>query len=330
MGGRDASRFSVRLVLSVTAIALIFSQVDGASLAARFAAADVPMLGGAFVALMSSALAGGLVWASVFPLGHRLPPLEAVRLSLIGFTVNNVVPTGVGGDVYRAWAVAGRGFGWPLACYSVLMDRWCAFLVLLVGLAGSTAMLLPFLGWGSHGGRTLQGVVLMLGGGFAIATVVMLLWRGRLPAVLGRGGDAAAPFLPEVLDRMRAHVRSPRVVVTLGWAVVSMALEGVSIALTARALGAPAGFLTYAAAAPLFRVMHRVPGFVNAIGPQEMAAMAVWGSLGLGPDTTLPVSLALHGLRLGVGLLGVPLYIMGGALAVESGVRAEGGEGGAD
>lgn len=312
MERRDVVRVGLRLALSAAALAIIVSQIDGAALVARFATADLAIMAGAFLALLGSALAGALVWASVLPPDPPLPPLEAMRLSLIGFTINNVVPTGVGGDVYRAWALHRRGFGWPTALYSVLMDRWCAFLVLLLGLSGAAALLLTVLGVDSVAVRELVGVVLVLGLTFAVGTVVLLVWWGRLPPVLRDAGRGTASFWPEVCQRMRAFVASSRVAVTLAWAVVSMGLEGLAIALTARALGAPGSLLMYAATAPVFRVMHRVPGFVNAIGPQEMAALAVWGSLGVGAASTLPVSLALHGLRLAVGLLGVPLYAVAG------------------
>lgn len=327
MPRRSGSRVWVRLALSVAALAAIISQLDVAALLARFATADLAPMAGAFVALLASALVGALVWASVLPPDQPLPTLEAMRLSLIGFSINNVVPTGVGGDVYRVWALTRRGVGWPTAFYSVLMDRWCAFLVLLLGLSGASALLLTVLGVDSVAVRELVGVVLALGLMFAVGTVVLLVWWGRLPSVLGDVGRKAGSFWPEVCQRMRTFVASPRVAVTLAWAVVSMGLEGLAIALTARALGAPGSLLMYAATAPVFRVMHRVPGFVNAIGPQEMAALAVWGSMGVGAASTLPVSLALHGLRLAVGLLGVPLYAIAGNPPVPDGVEEPAHEG---
>jgi hypothetical protein len=301
-------RWFLRAVLSVGAVGFLLTRVDLTELGARLKDASPSLVGLAFAALLLSAVAGGLVWASVFPRDHALPSAYAIRCTLVGFSINNVVPTGVAGDVYRAWVVARRSGGWPLGCYSVLMDRWCAFLVLLAALGGA-ALWLAFAAPLGETLRALDLVVVLMAGGFLGATILLLMWNGRLPPILGLRVPGLEQWMPDVAARMWAHVASRRVAATLLWAALSMTLEAASILFAARALGASGSPWTYLILAPVFRVMHRVPGFVNAIGPQEVAAVALWGTLGVGAALALSISFVIHALRVAVGLVGVPFYL---------------------
>lgn len=311
---RSGLAFVLRLVLSLGVVAVLIAHVDAGQLVARLGHVDPVALSCGLLALLGSAVAAGVVWSSVFPRERRLASVDAIRFTLIGFSINNLVPMGMAGDVYRVWAAARSGAGWVLACYSVLMDRWCAFLVLLLALAGAAAYLRGRAPDGGAGAlHALLAIVLVLAIGFAVATVALLLWRGRLPGFLRTSQPDVERVLPEICAHMRAHVLSSRVAVTLLWAVVSVWLEALCILFVARSLGVQGSPLAFMILAPVFRVMHRVPGFVNAIGPQEVAALAVWGVLGVPRETALSISFLLHALRAAVGLVGVPLYLAGGA-----------------
>jgi hypothetical protein len=50
----------------------------------------------------------------------------------VGFFFNQVLPTGVGGDAVRAWRCSRVGIGLGTAIRSILLDRACGYLVLLV------------------------------------------------------------------------------------------------------------------------------------------------------------------------------------------------------
>jgi len=64
---------------------------------------------------------------------------------LVGFFLNNLIPSGVGGDVYRVFALGSMGAGRVHAAASVVVERWSAFLALLVATALSYAAALPLL-----------------------------------------------------------------------------------------------------------------------------------------------------------------------------------------
>ena len=68
-------------------------------------------------------------------MGPTLSASEAVRTTFIAFAINNLVPAGVAGEGYRLYACLRRGLGATRAAFTMFMDRWCAFLVLLAALS---------------------------------------------------------------------------------------------------------------------------------------------------------------------------------------------------
>jgi glycosyltransferase 2 family protein len=56
----------------------------------------------------------------------------ALRYSFIGQFFSQVLPSTVGGDAVRIWLLARGGAGWPIATYSVLIDRVVGVSVLAI------------------------------------------------------------------------------------------------------------------------------------------------------------------------------------------------------
>lgn len=314
----------VRLLLSATVLTYMLGQVDASLLPQLLAGARPLGLAAGAAALLASAACGGLLWHALFP-QPALAPGRAVRYTLIAFSLNNLIPTGLAGDVYRIWAVGRDAVPLATACYTVVMDRWCAFLVLLLATAGATAYVhahwsgLPL----TSAGPTLAAdavlagllwllVVAFVGVTFALIRVGRWRWlRLSIP-----GAEAA---LPEIAASIRSALRRPRrLCAPLLWGALSLALEAMSVYCAAAALGAPTP-LSLMILVPVIRVLHRLPGFVNAIGPQEVAAVALWGAMGIRPELSLSISVVLHGLRLAVGLVGLPLGLTSPLPAAASG-----------
>src|ERR1700682_3915356 len=76
--------------------------------------------------------------------GARTRIGQAVRLTFIGEFFNQVLPSGVGGDVMRAWLVSREGVPIGRAVTGVLCDRAVALVVLIL-IISRTFFLLPAL-----------------------------------------------------------------------------------------------------------------------------------------------------------------------------------------
>ncbi|MFA5891455.1 MAG: lysylphosphatidylglycerol synthase transmembrane domain-containing protein [Actinomycetota bacterium] len=139
-----------------------------------------------WVALGSVAFLAGLVvsalrWRSYLEvLELRLSVAALVRLCFVGTFFNAFLPTGVGGDAYKAVRVAkARGRG-PEAFASVFLDRFAGVVALaLIGLMGTATELFQ-----RDTDLRVASLSILLSGGILLAAVVLLTAGERL---LGRG-----------------------------------------------------------------------------------------------------------------------------------------------
>lgn len=307
----------LRLGLGVGLLAWLVVQADPSALGEALGRArPEPM------ALACALFLIGVVFSAV-PWKLLLPPLrlevswrDAVDLSLMGFCVNNLVPGGLGGDALRAWAAA-RGTGRPVpAVASVLMDRWLAFVCLVLialALAGTHAGTLRAAGLGP--------VVL------GVITVLLLMFGASL-ALFGGGLRLARPVLDRIamgapavglVASLREYGGHPRrLLLCLLLTMVTPVLDGLGFCLIGAGLGLEQPLWTYLLMIPVVRVIHHLPLSVNAVGTQDVAVVFFWGALGVPAAEALTMSVGAHALKLVVALVAGAIYLSswGGRLAL--------------
>ena len=319
-------RWLLRLGLGMAILAWALAQVDLDSLAGLLARCRLMPLAEAFLLFLMGALASSLSWQIlVAPLGYRLHLAQAVRLSLVGFFLNNLIPSGLGGDVYRVFALGGMGVPRVQAAASVVVERWSAFLALLVATALCFLAALPLLRgaetpellarlWAPLGHLRLDWLM----GLFLVALALAFVASTALALAASRSGgpllDRMSMGLPtaDFLASLRVYRRHPGAF--LAATVINLAspfLEGLAFSSIADALGLELSPLLFLAFTPVFRVLNHLPLSVNAVGTQELASIVFWNPLGLSPDQAVAISLLIHALKISVSALGAPLYLVG-------------------
>lgn len=313
-------RWALRLAVGLAILAWALQQVDLGDLGTLLRGCRLVPLAHAFLLFLAAAVTGSVAWRMLLiPLGYELHLAQAVRLSLIGFFINNVVPTGLGGDVYRAVALSKMGVPRVDAAASVVVERWSAFLALLVATFLSYAMALPLLRTattGTHLGGPFAHLRLdMLMGVFLLALTVAFVGSTvlavRAPEGWARRMSLGAP-VAAFLQSVRVYRRHPGVF--LAAAAVNLGsplLEGLAFSSIADALGLQLSPLLFLAFTPMFRVLNHLPVSVNAVGTQEVASIVFWNPLGATMDQALAISLLIHALKISVSALGAPLYLVG-------------------
>ena len=104
------------------------------------------LLVAALVALLTGNLIVALRWRLILSAEAPSPgPGALVKLVLVGLFFNQVLPTGVGGDAVRAWRCRKLGIDLGAAIRSILLDRFCGYLVLVAVYAASLPSLLNIL-----------------------------------------------------------------------------------------------------------------------------------------------------------------------------------------
>lgn len=284
---------------------IVARTVDPATLGALLARCRPGPLVLAALLYLSGSLVGAVSWKVILrALGHPIGLGPATRLTLVGFVLNNLIPGGVAGDVYRA---LGADVPRTVGAVSVVVERWAAFLALLVATAVSYALAFPLLhGVTVQGGFRLDVLMAALLAALTVFFLVSTRWAMRAEA--DRFGATAGEFV-NVLEGFRGHRRAFLVASFLNlWSPV---LEGLAFSCAAAALGASLSPLLFLAFTPVFRVVTHLPLSVNAVGTQEVASLLLWEPLGASAELALGISLLMHALKIAVSLLGLPFYLLG-------------------
>lgn len=132
----------VRLVISIALIGGLAYQIGSADIVGQIKAVRWTTLAVVVIVLAANVLFVTPRWAMVLrTLGSHISSATLFASVVLGFFLNQVLPTGVGGDVVRVWRARQLGVPLEIAIHSVLLDRAAAVVVAFVGVIA----LLPFL-----------------------------------------------------------------------------------------------------------------------------------------------------------------------------------------
>lgn len=323
---RPQVRNALRAAISLGLLFLLFRYggVDAASVAAVIRDALAQPLQLAMAVLLYcvlGSLARGMRWrALVRSLGHGLRLARSTELFLVGNFFNQILPTGMGGDVPKMLLLTrdgkADGLGGARAASSVLVDRAMGFLPLLaIGLA---VLLLTDASLGP-----LATAILVLAGLAGTLGLVFLVQARRWLPIARR-----VPPLRWVLDRafVQRFVASfaeygPRALLrATGWGFVFSVLLIAANVFLGLAVGIPlsqVGLMDWALVVPLIALSILLPS-IGGWGVREFSYVALLGTLSrpVSADTALAVSLLFQGLNLLLAVVGGLLYALHGGATV--------------
>src|SRR5215469_5748159 len=124
---------SVRLFATAGLLWVLAARIDLSRTAQILGQAAPPLLAAAFVVLLATSAIVALRWHLILSAEAPSPGVAALlKIVLVGMFFNQVLPTGVGGDAVRVWRCCRRGIGLGVAVRSILLDRACGYLVLVL------------------------------------------------------------------------------------------------------------------------------------------------------------------------------------------------------
>lgn len=254
----------------------------------------------ALLLMFGSRLAVTLRWhVLIRSAGVSIPFSRTLRLTFSGLFAANVLPTTIGGDVFRLAGAVQAKLDAPTIMASLIADR-------LIGMTGM-AMALPFglTGWAalqktifSHHRATLAG--LTLGAGNPFHQIYM------------RGLD----FVRQTLQTLQIW-REQRValVTSLGWTWVHMLCLFGSMALLFDGLGEPLALWKIGGLWSLVYFVTLFPISINGYGLQEVSMTLIFaGGGGLSQQASLIVALLIRLITMLASLPGaffVPAIVSG-------------------
>jgi len=121
---RRLMSFLGKAAISAFLLYLSFRRVNLDSVGQRLGGLEWSWIAASLLLLFIQLPVLALRWREIaITCGFKLRHADALRYSFIGQFFSQVLPSTVGGDAVRIWLMARGGSGWPVAIYSVLIDR---------------------------------------------------------------------------------------------------------------------------------------------------------------------------------------------------------------
>jgi uncharacterized membrane protein YbhN (UPF0104 family) len=315
------------LFRALIGLGLIGFLVWRADLAAVFDALRRANIGFAVLAfglVVAALVLGAFRWIPYLRgLGFEVPVGEAVRLSLIGGFFNAFLPTGIGGDAYKALRLTRGRRTLTDAFASVVLDR-------SAGVVGMAALAVVAATWGvaEDGWGLVTGSALALGILVVLAYGVLWMVGGRRPRGVSdpevRTVRGSLAQLPRAVARgTRGRLVSTRAI-AMG-VVTGAALAGSNV-LLARALHLPVPVWAIGAMLLPVSLVALVPLSINGVGFRETAYVWALGALGVAHDPALAFALLVLGVGLASSIVGGAVYAVAGGRRIKAPVGSFDGD----
>ena len=292
---------------AVTALLIYFAvrSVNLQTVMERVADIDAAWLALVIAVLIAQIGVQAVRWQQIVQAaGFPLAAAASARLSFIAAFFNQTLPSTIGGDAARIWMLAqGHKAGWRIATYSVFVDRAIG----VVALALLVSFCLPW----TYGfvqdsiarlAVTLVGVAGIAGG---MVFAALSLFRGtRIEKLWGVHHLIAASMV------LRQVARPARRVALVAASSLLIHLATVLAAwATARAVGAPVGFLLMTCLIPPVVLIATVPITIAGWGLRESLMITAFTLAGLNSSDALVISLLIGVANFAVGLIGGGLWV---------------------
>jgi uncharacterized membrane protein YbhN (UPF0104 family) len=298
--------FLVKAAISALLLYLALRRVNLDSVGQRLGGLDWGWIAFILIILCVQMLPLALRWREIAVVcGAKLPLATALRYSFIGQFFSQVLPSTVGGDAARIWLLARGGAGWPIAIYSVLIDR-------VVGISALAVVVVACLPWTLNlvhdpvaraalaliGFGALAGALVFLGLGVQHLRVMERWWLTR--------HLAAASRLASRLCRSAAGVRV---------AALSFAIHLVTVTVAWGAAMAAHASVDFSQILFLFLpviLIATIPLSIAGWGVRESAMVLAFSYAGLAESDGLIVSILFGTATLAVGAVGGIVWIASG------------------
>lgn len=287
-------KLALRAGVSVVILAVLAYKVSWSSLAAVVSGMHPWVTLAAFALLHVGQSFSSWRWKLLAePHGFDHPYKWFRGLFYVGTFFNLFLPTSIGGDVYRAWRLAGTGPNRLAAYGCVIADRVAGVAAMLVMACLATLTLV---------GAELPTWVLGLPW---LGLVAMLATFVLLPRLAGRIGK----FRQLLAGLGWTEGRWGRWWAAVGISVIVQAFATLQVILLSLALGLDVPWLAYVVVVPLVTLFTMVMPSLNGVGVREGGLFLLLTPYGVSMEQAVALGLGWFALGVGVGLVGGVIFL---------------------
>lgn len=302
---RRALSLGLRATIGAVGIAVLLANADLQSLKTAFGHVRPGAAALAFALLLVWLAISALRW-QVFlqPVGLALPMGELLRLTLVGNFFNVFLPTGVGGDAYKAFRLRGEAGSMAPPLATVFLDRLAG----LVGLAFvAEAVCIARLATGH------QDRVTLIAGALALAVLAASGFALMLAPRLASTTDGTSRLISRIRRFAAAFAtagRSMRTLLRASALGVASALVLIAVAaVAASSLGIRMPVWGYPGVVMLSASLAVLPISMNGLGLREAAIVWCLAAFGISHDEALAFALLLLVLTFASSAVGGVVYV---------------------
>jgi|GEM_PF-60100 len=293
----------IRIVVSLSLLAVLAALADTRSIAASLAAFRWPWLAPVLALIVGAVLASAVKWGLILRAqGAGAGLYELFRIYSIGFFFNNFLPSSVGGDGARVLYLGKRNGKTAAAAASVVAERAMAAvtLALVGGVAACFSAKASPLAWPAFG-------LTLLAGAAATALVV----GGRVPGFVRRSEGRAAKAAKSFAEAGALMRRRPDLLLASGLvsALFQVIVAAVNMAVLAGLGAASIGFVDLCYVVSAASILAMIPVGVNGYGLREGAYAFLLAPYGLSAATSVSASVIFALCVSAYSLLGAAFWL---------------------
>lgn len=304
---RNAIMFVIRVFISLGLLYLLYRAVDTEKIKSIIYGVSIPWLLAGIGAFSFAVLVSAAAWKILLiPLGLKISWPKVIKFRLISFFFNNLLPSGVAGDFWRAF-VYGTEAGNPGGSFaSVLADKWVSYVSLAIFAAIALVLGKKQFMEVNLFGPVLIFVILMI-----LSIIVSII---LLPWLIGRGKDFFQKFglnNPYLIgmDSLQVYRGNKKYILYSLLITCLSPLAGVfAFYFIALSMGKSLPLLSFFVMVPLLRVINHIPVSINSFGTQDLTFVLFFAKYGLTGETSLSFSLLAHFLKFIIGIAGGACY----------------------
>jgi uncharacterized membrane protein YbhN (UPF0104 family) len=292
-----------RLVVTASCLWLVARSVDVSRLLTLFSNVHFGWIAAALAVFWAAQVVSSLRCAYIARhLGGELPLITSLHAHFVGLWFNQVLPSGLGGDVVKM-AIMRKPLGLGLAVRSGILDR-ASGLIFLMATLGLT---LPLYRGLLNDIQWLSMAVLVAGFFVALVAAVSIAHVITNRLVL-------APWLANLFQILKDvwQFRRGRALWQQVWTSAIVHANGIaSYMLISIALGFPAPVLQYILLVPLVFLVALMPVSLAGWGVREAGAVWLFGLVGIAAEQAMAISIGYGVMLIISAMPGLLVFLVG-------------------
>lgn len=279
-------KLASRIFISLACFVVVFSIVDYNDVVKLAGEVKSEIIVQVLLVMLAGHIGSGLRFHFILnKLGKKISRKESLKAGFVALWFNQILPTGMGGDVVRAFMLA-KSCGRARIVLAAFQDR-------ILGLMMMILMMLCFMPIALAGKVSTETIVItsiIAAAGLAAGFLPIYISRSLCAKFGNKYLYKACRFFAMLGYALRRIVEPACAYKLLSYLVISLFPYIIFIAILGDAFGLTMTMLEYTALVPLMFIAMQFPITVGGWGARELAALYIFSIMGMSEEIAVTIS----------------------------------------